>query len=608
MALTTTQVQALTTAQVVALTETQIQSLDTKVSALGIAQIAAMETKDVAALGTQQILALDLGQINALSTEQLAALTKTQLDLIDIVKHRIPSLDWVSSSLGSGYEQTAKLNTQIPATPGSNFSASVILKAGASYSFGTSVGYSSISKNPTMTLQIIDSSNSIVASSTNLSKQLDFTALNSGTYTIKLVVSNPANDVKITQYGFQAYQKMSVLPKSSGDANVDALLNGLQPFWFHPPGAVATPSTSPADLIHAGLYSLSSDSSKHQLTYCFLNSLPANAATKDANGFRAMNDTEKNAVQAAFSYIASVINVTFTLATTPGQADINFGTNNQAGVSAGYANLPNASGSHPQYLFLANDDQSNSDFSLGSYGWQTMIHEIGHTLGLKHPGDYNAGGGGGTPPYLGAATDTQRFSVMSYNEPSNVTVQSGNSLVPVNPQTYMVYDIEALQYLYGANKSTAANQNINFTGSFVGMKTIWSPNGASIDLTTTSGKNLVDLRQGAYSSIGIITPPSQTTYDGKNNVAIAYGSVVDTVLGGSGDDIIYANSDGDTINGGAGNNKVYLPGSAGDWIITTDANTGIKSAHNTNTNKTTILQQVQTIAYYDPNAENIIHT
>ena len=37
--------------------------------------------------------------------------------------------------------------------------------------------------------------------------------------------------------------------------------------------------------------------------------------------------------------------------------------------------------------------RSNSDVSLGSHGFTRLLHEIGHALGLQHPGDYNAGPG-----------------------------------------------------------------------------------------------------------------------------------------------------------------------------------------------------------------------
>ncbi|MFH7365569.1 reprolysin-like metallopeptidase, partial [Pseudomonas syringae group genomosp. 7] len=55
----------------------------------------------------------------------------------------------------------------------------------------------------------------------------------------------------------------------------------------------------------------------------------------------------------------------------------------------------------------------------GYYGRQTLTHEIGHTLGLSHPGDYNAGEG--NPNYKDAsyAEDTRGYSVMSYWSESN---------------------------------------------------------------------------------------------------------------------------------------------------------------------------------------------
>jgi serralysin len=36
----------------------------------------------------------------------------------------------------------------------------------------------------------------------------------------------------------------------------------------------------------------------------------------------------------------------------------------------------------------------DGDWEAGSYSWQVLLHETAHALGLKHPGNYNAGGGG----------------------------------------------------------------------------------------------------------------------------------------------------------------------------------------------------------------------
>jgi hypothetical protein len=44
-----------------------------------------------------------------------------------------------------------------------------------------------------------------------------------------------------------------------------------------------------------------------------------------------------------------------------------------------------------------------------------LIHEIGHTLGFKHPGNYDSTGGDIDGPFLPAATDTIDYSQMSYN-------------------------------------------------------------------------------------------------------------------------------------------------------------------------------------------------
>ncbi|MFM2432547.1 MAG: hypothetical protein RLZZ511_3761 [Cyanobacteriota bacterium] len=90
------------------------------------------------------------------------------------------------------------------------------------------------------------------------------------------------------------------------------------------------------------------------------------------------------------------------------------------------------------------------DAPIGSYGYRSLLHETLHALGLKHPGQYDAGAGVAEPPYLHGSADHSMNTVMSYNLPGSQAV------------TAMPYDIAALQYLYGQPR-TGADTTYAFT-------------------------------------------------------------------------------------------------------------------------------------------------
>ena len=145
------------------------------------------------------------------------------------------------------------------------------------------------------------------------------------------------------------------------------------------------------------------------------------------------------------------------------------------------------------------------------------------------------------------------------------------------------------------------------------MQTIWAPNGGKIDVSAMSLSNIVDLRAGYFSSIGIQGPsnlPAQIasyqTYTGMNNVAIAYGSSLNEAIGGSGNDAFYVNASSDSIDGGAGTDVVYLSGSASDWTITTVGN--VQTATNSSKGIVDTLKNIERIDYYDPTVATITHT
>jgi hypothetical protein len=413
-----------------------------------------------------------------------------------------------AASSANGVDSTVGLGSVglDPAT--TRLTASVALKAGTKYTFS----FWFAKNGPTVTL--IDSQ----GKSTKVNMASGFTATKSGNY--QLVFDAPYSLKTAANFDNLSINATALLPTSSGDKNIDALLMGGTDQWWHPADAAPAKGSGSVSPAATGL---DGNSSATTLTFGFLSSQPGG---QSMTSFQAMTDAQKNAVRAAFAYYGKLINVNFTEVAGDGAANINFGTNNQ-GSSAGYAYLPNDSGTKDKtYMYLANNQATNSDAGVqqGGYGWMTVLHEIGHTLGLKHPGNYNAGGGGTPGPYLPAATDARQYTIMSYKD--------DNASRGINATTPMLYDVAALQYLYGANTSASAATSGKFTFSDGNsyLQTLWSANGTdTIDLSGLKNSSKVDLNSGAYSSINITGAATSSTYSGNNNVAIAYAAKINNV-------------------------------------------------------------------------------
>jgi serralysin len=353
--------------------------------------------------------------------------------------------------------------------------------------------------------------------------------------------------------------------KKRGRITTDALLAGGNR-WFHTLGASGEIPSAVA---------------KKTISFSFIESAAGLNGT-DANGFAALNTTQRDRIRDAFGYLSELIDVQFTEVGSGG--DIQFGSNAQAN-SAGYARYPNEG----SQVFMANNQAGfASDWGDGSYVWQTLLHETAHALGLKHPGNYNAGGGGTAGPYLSAAADNRNNTIMSYKNASNMTriaYDNGSfSKSVVNASTFQAYDIEALQYLYGES-STVTAKAYSWEAGLAFSNTLWNPNeGSEINLANQTGLNVVDLRAGKRSSIGIVDPYAdmpytkagyaalksggspltailgRPTYTGVNNLMIAAGSQFTRGIGGSGSDSFVANTIGGHLDGGGGDDNLYWTG------------------------------------------------
>jgi Ca2+-binding RTX toxin-like protein len=273
------------------------------------------------------------------------------------------------------------------------------------------------------------------------------------------------------------------------------------------------------------------------LTYSFLAGLPADAVAKDANGFAPMNDAQRAAAITAMATWAAVANVDFQQVASGG--DIQLGTNDQGTVSGGYSRYPH---SHDLYLLTNNTQSSNFKFDPGSYGPSVLIHELGHTLGLKHPGNYNAGGGTVEGPYLPDILDNRSISIMAYDNGPGFALSHKYGITP------MLYDIQAIQYLYGANMAYHTGADTYSFAKGAALQCIWDAGGNdTFDFSACTEQTLIDLREGRFSS----TAPSYF------NISIAYDVTIENAVAGSGGSTIYANDAGNHITGGAGNDVIH---------------------------------------------------
>jgi Ca2+-binding RTX toxin-like protein len=215
---------------------------------------------------------------------------------------------------------------------------------------------------------------------------------------------------------------------------------------------------------------------------------------------------------------------------------------------------------------------TNLDWSVGSYNFAALIHELGHALGLKHPFE-------GTP-VLPSSLDNKLYTIMSYTAaPHNIYPSAGyvNGIYSwisyyVTPETPMVLDIAAIQYLYGANSSYhTGNDTYTFDNTKPFFKTLWDAGGTdTISASNFTLSCVIDLTPGNYSSLKY-PPPSATggvtpTYDGTNNLGIAYGCIIENAIGGSGNDTLIGNGSNNSLDGGGGNDTL-IGGAGNDTLI-----------------------------------------
>lgn len=250
--------------------------------------------------------------------------------------------------------------------------------------------------------------------------------------------------------------------------------------------------------------------------------------------------------------------------------------------SGAYANLPSIFDDGTYYRcnininkgWVTEGDSLFQGNTLGSDGFVTYLHEIGHALGLSHTGSYN--GNSGSPSFI---NDSYQMSVMSYSGQNQASGVDASLAYPVTP---MVADVAAMWFLYGRPNDVysgdtvwGANSNVGgalqqfFDAAFGnGPKAgIYDENNPStvfivdlggndvIDLSTVNVDQVINLAGGTSSDVAGL----------RGNMLIQKASVIEGYIGGTATDLVHGNSANNSINGGLGIDYVY--GNAGADVM-----------------------------------------
>ena len=306
------------------------------------------------------------------------------------------------------------------------------------------------------------------------------------------------------------------------------------------------------------------------ITYSFPTSVPAyDTSAENALGWQPFNATQKTFARQTLAYIASLVDVRFVESTASDLANnIAFANNLQTG-SAGYAFAPSTSlfGSD---LFLSNSsrDAGNLNPSDGNYSALTLIHELGHSIGLKHPfsqarpsADIEEG------PYLPKSEDNSTWTVMTYtSQPAQYQA------------VYRPLDIAALQYLYGVSPSYRPGNDIHVVNATTTHLIFDGGGRDTLDASQQTLNTTIFLEPGYWGFVGT----KATTITAPGQISINFGTTIENLKSGSGNDFLVGNAADNQIEGGAGNDTID-GGAGGDIAVFTGPRSGYTITVGTNT-------------------------